>query len=195
MNFVRGQRPGSKRLLDVTISAVAMPAFLVALIVAWYPVRRSTGGTAIIRQTRVGREGELFVLWKFRTMRANVEVVPSHQVDPKQITRVGRIMRRLKLDELPQVINVVRGEMSFVGPRPCLPSQIELIEARRRLGVHEMLPGITGLSQVCGLDMSQPLELARRDAEYVADWSIFQDLTILVETLFGRGLGDAAGKR
>jgi lipopolysaccharide/colanic/teichoic acid biosynthesis glycosyltransferase len=109
------------------------------------------------------------------------------------VTRVGRFLRKTKIDELPQILSVLRGDMSFVGPRPCLPVQTELIEERARRGVYAVLPGITGKAQLEGIDMSAPRLLAETDAEYVAGRSVAGDLRILLATLLGRGSGDAAG--
>ena len=110
------------------------------------------------------------------------------------MTRSGRWIRRLKIDELPQLWNVLRGDMSFVGPRPCLPSQLVLIEARREVGVLALQPGITGVAQVAGLDMSDPARLAVADSAYCGAWSIGRDLNLLVRTFAGQGGGDAAAR-
>jgi O-antigen biosynthesis protein WbqP len=104
--------------------------------------------------------------------------------DPR-LTRVGSFLRRYRLDELPQLLNVLLGDMSLVGPRPCLPSQNELVEARRRLGVFEVPPGITGLAQVGGIDMSDPDRLAKVDAQYVCSRSFAGDLKLIWATLRG----------
>jgi O-antigen biosynthesis protein WbqP len=115
--------------------------------------------------------------------------VPTHQVSGSSITRFGAYLRRLKLDELPQLFNVVKGDMSLVGPRPCLTSQQQLIEERRLLGVLDALPGITGLAQVRGVDMSDPVLLAQLDAQYVAKRNLFGDLKLIWATLRGSGIG------
>jgi lipopolysaccharide/colanic/teichoic acid biosynthesis glycosyltransferase len=118
----------------------------------------------------------------------------SHEIGVAAITRSGRWIRRLKLDELPQLWNVLRGDMSFVGPRPCLPSQIELIDARRNAGVLALQPGITGVAQVEGLDMSDPARLAVADSAYCTPWSFGRDLRLLLRTFAGHGSGDAASR-
>jgi O-antigen biosynthesis protein WbqP len=105
------------------------------------------------------------------------------------VTALGEHLRRFKIDELPQLWNVLIGDMSLVGPRPCLPSQIELVEARRRLGVLEMRPGITGLAQVSGVDMSDPNRLAEIDARYVRTQSLLGDFGLIWATLRGQGVG------
>jgi len=106
------------------------------------------------------------------------------------VTPLGRWLRRLKLDELPQLWNVLRGDMSLVGPRPCLPSQTELIAERRARGVYALRPGITGVAQVAGVDMSDPPRLAALDATYLATVSAAADLRLLLATVRGAGRGD-----
>ncbi len=103
-------------------------------------------------------------------------------------------MRRTKVDELPQIWSVIRGDMSFVGPRPCLPSQTELVRERQSLGVFDVLPGITGPAQLAGIDMSMPTRLAEMDAAYARNVSLWNDVTLIFATALGRGSGDAVGK-
>jgi O-antigen biosynthesis protein WbqP len=123
-------------------------------------------------------------------MYLNTGDAPSHETKASAITPVGHFLRRTKLDELPQLWNILKGEMSFVGPRPCLPSQVELIAARRRRGVYAIRPGITGVAQVAGVDMSDPERLAKLDAVYLAEYSLMTDLRLIMATLFGAGRGD-----
>ena len=180
-----------KRGFD-TLLAVSMagPALL-ALIPLVPLIRFTSPGPAIFRQIRVGQNGRPFTLYKLRTMRVDVGDMPSHHAATDHITTVGRWLRRTKLDELPQLFNVLAGDMSFVGPRPCLPSQIDLLEARRELGVLSLAPGITGWAQVNGVDMSEPYRLARVDSEYEKRASLAFDCKILAMTFTGRGSGDA----
>lgn len=117
--------------------------------------------------------------------------VPTHQAAAAHVTALGKFLRQSKLDELPQLWNVLWGEMSLVGPRPCLPTQAELIDERRQRGVLNIRPGITGLAQVRGIDMSDPVVLAEIDAEYLRIHSFAVDLKILFRTFFvGSGRGD-----
>src|SRR5690606_22873502 len=111
--------------------------------------------------------------------------LPTHEVGEKAVTPVGRTLRRLKLDELPQLWNVIGGEMSLVGPRPCLPTQRELIERRRALGVYALRPGITGLAQVEGIEMSERRKRAEKDAEYMRNRPPGGDVMISALTLLG----------
>jgi lipopolysaccharide/colanic/teichoic acid biosynthesis glycosyltransferase len=183
---------GGKRAFDLTLALLlAAPAALAcgaAALLIWLDDRANP----FFVQTRLGRGERPFRLIKLRTMRVGTGDRASHETARSSITRVGAIMRRTKLDELPQIWNVLRGEMSFVGPRPGLPNQVELAESRRRYGVHHLLPGITGVSQVQGLDMSTPERLAQTDATYIADWSGISDLRLLFRTALGGGRGDAA---
>jgi O-antigen biosynthesis protein WbqP len=110
-------------------------------------------------------------------------------VQASSVTVLGDHLRRFKIDELPQLYNVLSGDMSLVGPRPCLPSQTELVEARRQLGVLAVRPGITGLAQVGGIDMSDANRLANVDAQYVSSQSFAGDLKLIWATLRGRGVG------
>lgn len=161
---------------------------------AWW-IRRDSPGEGIFRQDRVGKDRRVFCCYKLRTMAAGTRQAGTHEVSAASVTRLGSFLRRTKLDELPQLWNVARGEMAFVGPRPCLPSQEELIEERERRGVYTILPGITGLGQVRGIDMSDPVRLAEVDAEYVARRNLFFDLRIVAQTLVGKGAGDRVNSR
>lgn len=178
------------RGFDVVLSSVGLvlgaPLLLLIAALGWLDTR-----SPLLRQQRVGRRQQPFVLVKFRTMRPDAAHVASHLADASAITPLGAFLRRTKLDELPQLWNVLKGDMSLVGPRPCLPSQTELIEARERLGVYEVRPGITGLAQVSGIDMSTPELLAQTDAQMIRTLSLRHYLRYLVQTLAGGGRGDA----
>ncbi|MDN2566848.1 sugar transferase [Aquibium sp. A9E412] len=181
-----------KRAFDLVAAAagLALAAPLIAVLVLL--VRLESPGPGLFVQTRVGRAGRPFRCRKLRTMRAGTAAVPTHEAPADAVTRLGRMLRRSKLDELPQLWNVLVGEMSFVGPRPSLTSQGVLIAERRRRGVLALRPGITGLAQVHGIDMSDPRRLAEVDARYLAERSLALDLRILAATLFG---GRAPGLR
>ena len=172
----------AKTLLDTAAAAIGLLVLAPVMGVVALLIAVRGGGPAIFRQVRVGQNGRPFTCLKFRTMAQGTPSVATHKVDPSQITRLGRVLRRFKLDELPQLVNVLRGEMSLVGPRPCLPSQSELIEARKERGILALRPGITGLAQVRGIDMRDPALLASVDAEYAAHQSLRLDLLIVAAT-------------
>ncbi len=177
------------RALDLLIAVLGLvcgaPVFLVLLVLGYFDT-----GAPLLRQTRVGRAQKPFVLVKFRTMRPDTPHVASHLANANAITPLGGVLRRTKLDELPQLWNVLRGEMSLVGPRPCLPSQSELIAERAARGVFAARPGITGLAQVQGIDMSTPVLLAETDAHMLKTLSLRSYLWYIVQTVAGRGAGD-----
>ena len=175
-----------KRAIDFTLALLGLPVLALVTLVIAPMIKCDTGGPVFFVQRRVGSRERLFDCYKFRTMHIDSAEVPTHQSPESSITRVGRFLRSTKIDELPQLINVLVGNMSLVGPRPCLPSQLELIERRRELSVDKVLPGITGLAQVRGIDMSNPSLLARTDAEYLNRQSAMFDLKILYATLVRR---------
>jgi O-antigen biosynthesis protein WbqP len=185
--------PGSaaKRAFDLAVCVVSLPFVIPVVLILAIAIRAHDGGPGLFRQVRVGRSERPFVLFKLRTMSTDTGDLPSHHASPAKITGIGAFLRRTKLDELPQLFNVMRGDMSLVGPRPCLPSQQDLIEQRRLHGVFSARPGITGLAQVDGLTMEHPVELARRDGDYVRQRSLGGDLKLLFRTALGSGSGDA----
>ena len=147
-------------------------------------------GSALFEQQRVGRNQRPFVLVKFRTMRPETASVATHLVDAAAITPLGRFLRRTKLDELPQLWNVLKGEMSLVGPRPCLFNQEALMVERAERGVFDVRPGITGLAQVMGIDMSTPRLLAETDAQMIKTLSVSNYFKYILLTVLGKGAGD-----
>ncbi len=147
-------------------------------------------GSPIFRQERVGRHKKPFVLVKFRTMKRDTASVASHLASASAITPLGHFLRRTKIDELPQLWNVLKGEMSLVGPRPCLYNQQELIDERESRGVYAVRPGITGLAQVNEIDMSTPKLLAETDARMIRELTLGRYFSYIVQTVFGRGSGD-----
>jgi O-antigen biosynthesis protein WbqP len=148
-------------------------------------------GSPIFIQTRVGRHKKAFKLIKFRTMRKETQSVASHLASNAAITPLGSFLRKTKIDELPQLINVLRGEMSLVGPRPNLFNQEELIKERDALGVYNVLPGVTGLAQVQNIDMSTPKLLAETDKEMIDTLTFAHYFKYIVMTATGSGAGDA----
>ena len=146
-------------------------------------VLRGGPGPILFRQQRVGQSGALFTLYKFRSMRSDTPDVESTVLNARAITPIGALLRRTNIDELPQLINVLRGEMRFVGPRPALPAQTELLTLRRMNGASELPPGLTGWAQVNAYD-DMPLEQkARFDGEYAQQQTAGFNLRILVLTI------------
>lgn len=148
-------------------------------------------GSPIFIQERVGRNKKPFKLIKFRTMSVETKSVASHLANNASITKLGNFLRKTKIDELPQLINVVKGEMSLVGPRPNLFNQEELIKERDALGVYNVLPGVTGLAQVQNIDMSTPALLAKTDKQMIDTLTIKDYFKYIIMTATGSGSGDA----
>lgn len=151
-------------------------------------------GSPIFRQVRVGRHQKPFTLVKFRTMKPDTASVASHLADFSAITPLGAFLRRTKLDELPQLWNVLLGDMSLVGPRPCLFNQSELIDEREQRGVFKVRPGITGLAQVNNIDMSTPKLLAETDADMLKNITVSAYFKYIIMTVSGKGTGDGVKK-
>ncbi len=161
------------------------PALLVIYVIGLFDT-----GSPIFRQERVGRDQKPFTLVKFRTMSPDTASVASHLADATAITPLGAFLRRTKLDELPQLWNVLKGEMSLVGPRPCLSNQVELISERALQAVFNARPGITGLAQVNNIDMSTPKLLADTDARMLNELTVFKYFKYIFMTVGGKGAGD-----
>jgi len=163
----------------------SFPIFIVIFIIGLFDT-----GSPIFVQERVGRNKKPFLLIKFRTMKLDTESVASHLASASSITRLGGFLRKTKLDELPQLWNVLKGEMSLVGPRPNLFNQNELIEERVKLGVYDVRPGITGLAQISDIDMSVPKLLAETDIKMIKCMSLGKYFSYILQTVIGRGAGD-----
>ena len=177
---------GFKRVLDVTLSLMLLvilsPVFAIVALV----IHLDSDGPIIFRQVRSGRLGHPVVIYKFRTMltAAPANIATAQLEQPQRyITPVGRFLRQTSLDELPQLFNVLKGDMSFVGPRPVIPSETYLLSLRRRYGAHTVRPGITGLAQIRGRDELPPRLKAQYDAEYAANCTFLLDGYIFFSTL------------
>jgi O-antigen biosynthesis protein WbqP len=147
-------------------------------------------GYPVFKQERVGRNKKPFILIKFRTMSVNTASVASHLASTASITKMGGFLRKTKLDELPQLWNVIKGDMSLVGPRPGLFNQKELTRAREDEDIFLVRPGITGLAQVNNIDMSTPELLAKTDAKMIKEMSLANYFKFILRTVTGAGAGD-----
>lgn len=179
-----------QRSLDIIFSAtglVVTSPLLIGVTVIGYLDTESP----LFVQERIGKDKKPFKLIKFRTMKVSTESVASHLVDNTSITKLGKVLRKTKLDELPQLLNVLKGEMSLTGPRPNLFNQQELINERDALGVYGVLPGITGLAQLSNIDMSTPKRLAETDKQMIDTMSVKNYFSYIVRTALGKGSGDA----
>ena len=156
------------------------------MVIIWLAVRLTSKGPGVFAQERVGKNRKVFRCYKFRTMQVGTVQAGTHQVSASSITSVGKFLLKTHLDELPQFVNLLKNEMSLVGPRPCLPNQDELIKARNKQGVFSVKPGITGLAQVRNIDMSDPHKLANVDAYYLDIRTTLMDILLLLATIFGR---------
>jgi O-antigen biosynthesis protein WbqP len=175
------QRVG-KRILDIAISLCALLLLWPVLLLIALVIRFEDGGPALFRQKRVGKHGGTFDFLKFRSMPVNTANVPSHLAKQLRVTRVGRILRRTNLDELPQLFNILRGDMSLVGPRPALPQQEDVCSLRHQSGADQCLPGLTGLAQVNSFDGMTAEQKVAWDTRYARMLTLRTDLTILLRT-------------
>lgn len=177
------------RVFDFTFSLLGLvfgsPVLLIIYIIGLFDT-----GSPVFKQERVGRNKKPFTLVKFRTMSVDTVSVASHLASNASITKMGGFLRKTKLDELPQLWNVLKGEMSLVGPRPGLFNQAELTAARDSQGVYAVRPGITGLAQVNDIDMSTPDLLAKTDAKMINDMTLKNYFKYIFQTVLGAGAGD-----
>ncbi|KII81183.1 lipid carrier : UDP-N-acetylgalactosaminyltransferase [Vibrio renipiscarius] len=177
------------RLLDFFFAFFGLlflwPVFLVICILGYFDT-----GSPVFFQTRVGRNKKPFTLVKFRTMPVETKSVATHLVGASSVTKLGGFLRKTKLDELPQLYNVLTGDMSLVGPRPCLFNQQDLIQERQMRNVFNVRPGITGLAQINEIDMSTPKLLAEWDERMIKTITIKSYFSYIVQTVAGKGAGD-----
>jgi O-antigen biosynthesis protein WbqP len=177
------------RILDFIFSffglLFAFPFLIILTVIGYFDT-----GSPVFVQQRVGRNKKPFNLVKFRTMTVGTASVASHLASSSSITNFGDFLRKTKLDELPQLWNVIKGEMSLVGPRPNLYNQEELINEREALGVYNVRPGITGLAQVNEIDMATPKLLAETDLKMIDSISLSDYFKYILQTVTGKGSGD-----
>ena len=172
-----------KRLVDCAAAILLLLCLSPVLALTAIAIRLDDGGAALFVQRRIGREGVAFRIYKFRSMPVGTPNVPSASAVTLKITRIGKFIRRTNIDELPQLWNVLRGDMSLIGPRPALPSQTSLLELRQQKGISRLRPGLTGLAQVNSYDGMPEGEKLGWEERYVHDVSLSQDLIILLRTV------------
>ncbi|WP_348944613.1 sugar transferase [Chitinibacter sp. FCG-7] len=175
-----------KRLLDIAFATVLLALFVLPIIVIAIWVKASSSGPVLYWSDRVGMGNRLFRMPKFRTMLTDTPVLATHLLDnpDRYLTPIGNFLRKSSLDELPQLWCILIGQMSFVGPRPALFNQIDLIELRTSSGVHQLLPGLTGWAQINGRDELPIPKKVQFDVEYLQRKSLWFDIKILFMTLF-----------
>ena len=177
------------RIFDILFSFLGLvllsPVLIILMVIGYFDT-----GSPIFRQERVGKGKQPFRLMKFRSMHVNTQSVATHLASSSSITPFGSFLRKSKLDELPQLWNVLVGDMSLVGPRPNLYNQEELINERDSRGVYSVRPGITGLAQIQKIDMSTPQLLAETDAKMIDHLNVWYYFKYIFLTVFGKGFGD-----
>lgn len=175
-----------KRTVDIVLSLAGLLVLFIPMLLISVAIYADDPGKVLFRQYRVGRKGTRFKFYKFRTMKESTPkyLSTSEVKDPKQyITRFGKFLRKTSLDEIPQLINVLRGDMSLVGPRPLISDEYEIHQMRMRFGVYNVRPGLTGLAQINGRDTVTPADKVRWDVKYVENFGMKMDLKILLTTV------------
>ena len=175
-----------KRLLDFILSLIAIIIFAIPMLIVAIAVKTNSKGPILFKQKRVGKNGELFEIYKFRSMYTETPNVSTEALgDPSvYITPVGKFIRKTSLDELPQLFNILIGDMSIVGPRPALYNQYDLIQMRDEARVNDVRPGLTGYAQVMGRDFISDLEKVNYDKYYIENQNLLFDLKIICTTFF-----------
>lgn len=185
--FTRGQTLQFlvKRAVDILFSAIFLILLLPAMAVIAAAVRLTSKGPAVFRQKRIGRYGKTMVVYKFRTMLIDAPNVATADLDdPDQyITSIGKFLRKTSLDELPQLLNILKGDMSFIGPRPLIPEEQEIHDRRLHEGIYYLRPGLTGLAQVNGRDLVSAERKVAYDTEYLRKFSLKLDFVIFLRTI------------
>ncbi len=175
-----------KRWFDFMLAFIALLILTPLLLVVATMIRIDSKGPALFKQVRIGKHNKPFTIYKFRSMRTDTPDIPTDQLkDPAAyVTRLGKFLRKTSIDELPQLLNILKGEMSFVGPRPALYNQYELIRRRSELGIDSLLPGLTGHAQINGRDDISDDDKIKLDYEYLKQAGFLQDVLIIVKTAY-----------
>ena len=171
------------RILDITLSILGLmllfPIFTLVFFLIFFD-----SGSPLFHQKRVGLNFKTFKLIKFRTMKIGTLSMGTHLIDPTKITLIGSFLRRTKIDEIPQLLNVLFGDMSLVGPRPCLFNQKKLISERKKRGIFKVRPGITGLAQISGISMKTPTMLSKTDQKMIKNMNLYNYFYFIFKTIF-----------
>jgi len=171
------------RLFDFLLSffglVILSPVLIILFILGFFE-----NGSPLFLQKRIGYNQKIFKLIKFRSMRKDTKSIATHLVNNSMITKYGSFLRNTKLDETPQLLNVLKGDMSLVGPRPCLFNQRRLISERKKRRVFKVRPGITGLAQISGINMKTPALLAKTDQKMIKDMSLYKYFYYIFKTIF-----------
>ncbi|MFE5324058.1 sugar transferase [Paenibacillus sp. NPDC056579] len=191
LEFVRkgglwGMYPIVKRILDVVLSFLALVFFWPLFVLIAVLIKIDSKGPVLFKQRRIGKNKREFLILKFRTMRTDTpKEMPTHLLkDPEAyITKVGKFLRKTSLDELPQIINILKGDMSIIGPRPALWNQYDLLAERDRYGANDIYPGLTGWAQINGRDELPETVKAKLDGEYVVKMNLVFDIKVLLKTI------------
>lgn len=177
---------GLKRFFDILMSAVALILLSPLLIISAAAIKLDSKGPVLFKQERIGKNRKKFVVYKFRSMFlfSPSNIATAQLTDAEQyITRVGKFLRRTSIDELPQLINIIKGDMSIIGPRPLIPAEKGIHSMRYQQGVYFLRPGLAGLAQINGRDLVSPEEKAGFDTEYLHTFSLKTDLKIILKTI------------
>ncbi|MCL5103739.1 MAG: sugar transferase [Armatimonadetes bacterium] len=175
-----------KAMIDFALAVVGLIVFGPLMLAVALAIKLDDPGPAIYRQTRLGALGRLFTMYKFRTMKLGTPVLSTADMQEQQVipfTRLGPFLRKSSLDELPQLVNIIKGEMSFIGPRPALPTQNDVIALREEMGATHVRPGITGLAQAMGRDELDSHTKVGYDAQYCRKMSLIFDIKVFFMTV------------
>lgn len=175
-----------KRMCDIVLSAAGLIVLAIPMALLSLAIYIDDPGKVFFRQYRVGKDGKRFRFYKFRSMKMDTpKYLSTSEVDTpdKYITRLGKILRKTSLDELPQLFNVLRGDMSLVGPRPLISDEYEIHQMRMRFGVYNVRPGVTGLAQINGRDTVSAVDKVHWDVKYVKNFGFAMDMKILLSTI------------